>query len=298
MNINHDDLNLLKVLSMLLQEKNTKLAAEKLNASQPAISRSLAKIRNLFDDPLFIRHSRGLSLTPRGEKLANSLPQALTNLQLVLEDELFNPASLKGKFIIAMNGFLIETHGHKIFEQINKHSPALEIEIHNYNSLSSSQLINGDIDLAINYYPLDVSKSIYQKQIAVSQFSALSRYGNFKRDEKVSLKQIVENKTVGLIAPEFNSLSMRVLLESKWAKQPLLRSQNINPLLEVIKNSNAVMLVPNEIFYKLDPTLFQLNTVKDPKHLLEVKVGIYYGHQYWQSSKYQWLENLITHNLC
>lgn len=78
------DLNLLKTLLVLLQEKNTNRAELRLNSSQPAVSRTLAKIRKEFDDPLFIRQSRGLKLTPKAEELARTLPKIFDDLQSTL----------------------------------------------------------------------------------------------------------------------------------------------------------------------------------------------------------------------
>ncbi|AJR08827.1 LysR family transcriptional regulator [Photobacterium gaetbulicola] len=69
MQLDNFDLNLLKVLVVLLQEKNTRKAAERLGISQPAVSRALVKIRSHFDDPLFIRQPRGLKLTPKAQGL-------------------------------------------------------------------------------------------------------------------------------------------------------------------------------------------------------------------------------------
>ncbi|WP_202906894.1 LysR family transcriptional regulator [Vibrio mexicanus] len=59
MNIHQLDLNLLKTLLVLLKEKSTSRAAERLNTSQPAVSRTLAKLRLQLNDPLFFRESRG-----------------------------------------------------------------------------------------------------------------------------------------------------------------------------------------------------------------------------------------------
>ncbi|HSF82215.1 MAG TPA: LysR family transcriptional regulator, partial [Anaerolineales bacterium] len=59
------DLNLLVALQVLIEEQSVTRAAERLYITQPAMSKTLQRLRELFDDPLFIRSGRGLIPTPR-----------------------------------------------------------------------------------------------------------------------------------------------------------------------------------------------------------------------------------------
>ncbi len=61
------DLNLLVALQVLLEERNVTRAAERLSVSQPALSKTLQKLRETFDDELFTRTAHGLIPTPRAE---------------------------------------------------------------------------------------------------------------------------------------------------------------------------------------------------------------------------------------
>lgn len=63
--LNNLDLNLLKALHALLQEKNVSRAAKRLNLTQPAVSSMLAKLRHRFGDPLFIRTAHEMIPTTR-----------------------------------------------------------------------------------------------------------------------------------------------------------------------------------------------------------------------------------------
>lgn len=56
-------LNLLRTFLILSQELNMRKASERLRVSQPAISQALVKLRNHFDDELFVKVPRGLKPT-------------------------------------------------------------------------------------------------------------------------------------------------------------------------------------------------------------------------------------------
>ena len=69
LNINRVDLNLLVYLDALLRERNVTQAANQLNLSQPAMSNGLRRLRELFDDPLLVRTSEGMTPTERALEL-------------------------------------------------------------------------------------------------------------------------------------------------------------------------------------------------------------------------------------
>src|SRR5688572_15816404 len=66
MNLSGTDLNLLFVLSVVLEEQSVTRAARRLHVTAPAVSNSLARLRALLGDPLVVRSGRGLVPTPRG----------------------------------------------------------------------------------------------------------------------------------------------------------------------------------------------------------------------------------------
>ena len=92
--LNNLDLNLLKALHILLQEKNVSRAAERLHLTQPAVSSMLNRLRYHFDDPLFVRSSRGIVPTDRALALAEPLKQIMSQIQMLTQPTKFDPKTL------------------------------------------------------------------------------------------------------------------------------------------------------------------------------------------------------------
>jgi DNA-binding transcriptional LysR family regulator len=63
------DLNLLVVFAALAEERNVSHAAQRLLLSQPAVTRAMHRLRDLFHDDLMVRVSGSYELTPKGESL-------------------------------------------------------------------------------------------------------------------------------------------------------------------------------------------------------------------------------------
>ena len=64
------DVNLLVALDALARERSVTRAAQRAGVSQSAMSHTLRRLRELFDDPLLVRGHGGMVLTPRAEALA------------------------------------------------------------------------------------------------------------------------------------------------------------------------------------------------------------------------------------
>lgn len=78
------DLNLLVVFDALMTEQHLTRAAEKIGLSQPATSNALARLRKLFKDDLFVKTNKGVTPTPRAIALADSIRQALEQIQFAV----------------------------------------------------------------------------------------------------------------------------------------------------------------------------------------------------------------------
>ena len=77
MELSDIDLNQLVLFHQLMVERRVSKVADNLNLTQPAVSNSLAKLRRLFGDELFLRTSSGMVPTPFAEQLAEPVGYAL-----------------------------------------------------------------------------------------------------------------------------------------------------------------------------------------------------------------------------
>lgn len=102
MNLSTIDLNLLLVLSIVLEEGSATRAARRLHVTQSAVSNALARLRELLGDPLVVRSARGLVPTPRARELAPLLATAVAQLQAVVDGTAaFDPATCTRTFSLA-----------------------------------------------------------------------------------------------------------------------------------------------------------------------------------------------------
>ena len=107
MDTNHLDLNLLATLETLLAERNVTKAAARLHLSQPAVSAQLARLRDIFGDPLLLPARRGMIPTARALQLAEPLREALDQLRNAVQSHQdFDPASAELTVSIACSDYI------------------------------------------------------------------------------------------------------------------------------------------------------------------------------------------------
>lgn len=96
------DVGMLRTFDALMREKNVSRAAARLFLSQPAVSASLNRLREVFGDPLFTRTAHGVLPTERALGLAPQVQKVLADLAALLEaDQPFDPASSNRIFRVA-----------------------------------------------------------------------------------------------------------------------------------------------------------------------------------------------------
>ncbi len=106
MNLRNVDLNLLVILDALLTERNVSRAGERIGLSQSAMSAALARLRDIFHDPLLVRVGRDLVLTRNAEDLIVPLKEALGKIeQTLMRRPGFDPATDARTFSISASDY-------------------------------------------------------------------------------------------------------------------------------------------------------------------------------------------------
>ncbi len=149
-NINNVDLNLLKSLQALLAERHVGKAAVSMNISQSAMSHTLARLRITFDDPLFVRTSKGLEPTARALEISEKLSSVLIDINHLFDSDAFNPSNIHTRFRIQTHDFISSAHLPALFTEIQSKAPGIIFDIQMMTESSYSQLDHGETDLIIS----------------------------------------------------------------------------------------------------------------------------------------------------
>jgi DNA-binding transcriptional LysR family regulator len=149
MNLRDLDLNLLRTLDVLIEERHVSRAALRLGVSQSAVSHALGRLRRHFGDTLLVRQGQEMVLTPRAEELAGPLRQVLASIRHLTGPAHFDPARAEGRLRIACTDFALAIIMPHVLDGLARHAPGLSIAYSHISGEMFEQLETGFLDLCL-----------------------------------------------------------------------------------------------------------------------------------------------------
>ncbi len=150
------DLNLLPLLDSLLTTTSVSESARQLGRTQSGLSHALARLRELFDDPLLVRTGNQMTLTPVAESLRLPAKNAVAQLVAVISRRSFSPAESQLQFHISASGYASAVIVPRLITHLAEHSPGLRLHVYRTGDHVDRLVRDGDMDLALGsrYRPL------------------------------------------------------------------------------------------------------------------------------------------------
>lgn len=161
------NLNLLMLFGALWRDRNVTRAAAALGITQPSLSRSLARLRRDFDDPLFVRGSRGVVPTPLARELAPRLLETLEQLHhLYTEAGRFDPSTVERVATIVTSDYFETLAASRWVPRLLEKAPGVTINFRTgVGRIPREEMERGNVDLVVSgiYEPLP--EGFYQQAL-------------------------------------------------------------------------------------------------------------------------------------
>ncbi len=255
MHINRVDLNLLVVFDAIYSEGGITRAAEKLHLTQPAVSHSLGRLRDLFDDPLFERDGRLMMPTPKARSLIGTVRRSLRELQIMFNDiERFDATSSDRAFTIGMRDLLEVNLLPALATRIAKTAPELTVASVRLNRPDlESELATGSLDVAIDVLQ-PVSDDISYQRFAQDRMVVLARPHHRVVSQGLSLEDYLEQDHIQLSSrrsgQSFEDLELSRLGIQRRIR---VRCQNASAALRIVKETNYLLTLAENYARELAP---------------------------------------------
>jgi len=172
MDLNDIDLNLLVHLDVLLREQNVTKAANHLGITQPAMSNGLKRLRLLFEDPLLVRTSDGMTPTELALKLKPAVRDILFNIEKVVHPQRDFDLNSHRVFRIMASDYAESTLIPAVLSAVRKQSLNITLDVLTPSDVSFEDVEQGRVDMAINRFDT-LPQSFHQKTLWSDTFSCL-----------------------------------------------------------------------------------------------------------------------------
>ena len=243
----HPDLNLLPIAVALYEELSVSRAARLLGMSQPAVSKALRRLRETFDDALFVRGPNGIVPTPRAHAIVRAARPHLQHLQEdLLKGERFDPATSTRAIVLGLSDIAEMAFLPSILNYLRVHAPKCPVTtVTARDAPLAEALEKGDVDVAAGYFPALAQRNFRQRRITKHGFACLMRTGHPLWKQRLTVSSFLAAEHV-VIRREGRSQDIleRFLDRRKMRRKVAMYTSNVLSVPFIVMDTPFVATLP------------------------------------------------------
>jgi len=275
------DLNLFVIFDTIYREKNITRAASQLNLTQPAVSNALRRLRESFDDALFVRTSNGMSPTPVADGAIGDIRKALELMRnTVGAQDRFNPVKSQTTFHLGMNDLAEALLLPKLHESIRRDAPNVSVTSYYVARENAAQELKaGKIDLLLDA-PVNNARGLCLEPLKQLPYVLAMRRGHPLAKEEVCLKKYLAAEHLHVSSRRQGRGQVDIALNRMGKRRQIsVRIQNYLVAAKIAQETDLLWTTPEILAsslnlhttglpFEVDPLVWNLywarNTEQDP----------------------------------
>ncbi|SDG04375.1 MULTISPECIES: LysR family transcriptional regulator [unclassified Duganella] len=295
-NLRRLDLNLLVTLDVLLAEHNVTRAAQRLNFSQPSISVHLAKLRDIFGDPLLLPGPRGMRPTARAEALREPLRLALAALgHAIAPAAPFDPAQAEQTWRVAATDYGESTILLPAMAGLRAAAPGTRLAVLELAPPHiTRQAEQGIIDLAFHIAE-DAPPELRHRMLFKENYVLAGRAAHPRLKRRPTLKQFCELEHV-IVSPNgggFSGITDKALAQAGLTRRVVLSVPHFLFVISALASTDLVAMVPERLV-RGNPAL---RIVAPPVEVPGYDMVMLWHERSHRDPAHQWLREHIATNM-
>jgi DNA-binding transcriptional LysR family regulator len=284
------DLNALKNLFVLYRERSVTKAAHIMGVTQPSMSRVLNKLRNEYDDRLFVREKDTLVPTPKADLLVAKLAPLFEQIDQAMDGTLpMQPEVATGTFCFSAPDFISKFAMANLPSGILTITPKIEFSYRYWSPDNIEQIKSGDVDLAFGYLP-DNPNHIKKYCLSEDEFVLLHRPGHPLKNPDC-MDDVLNYPHISIHDSGFSDVFFdRALMSKGLHRKRVVTTPDIAAALSLLMRSDYLMVAPAGLARYLCPDAIQNNLTTRRKR---VEYCLYWGAIKDQDKLHQYIRNII-----
>jgi DNA-binding transcriptional LysR family regulator len=290
---NRLDLNLLHVFDTIYREGSLTRAARVLHLTQPAVSHSLARLRDHFDDPLFTRQGNQMVPTPLARRFLESMRPGLTQVQsAITQFHAFDPVNQRKTYTLGLRDILESTFLPPLMNRLAAYS---ELEIASQRIVRremESLLAAGKLDFAVDVL-LPVSSQTAHELLRQDRLVVLARKDHplaaqtITMDDYLSAKHVlVSSRTEGPGIEDFELSRLGVQRTIR------LRCQHYYAACRVVEKTDLLLTMP-ETYARIIADRQHVTIMAPPADFPSIDVHLYWHKAYQAEPALIWFREQL-----
>ncbi len=293
-NLRNVDLNLLLIFETVFAVGSISGAAGQLSLTQPAVSNALARLREHFDDPLFVREGRGVKPTSRSQQMIEPVREALQLIRRQFDgDHVIDLATYKRHFRVVVIDPLEALMMPGLMREITRSAPHIVVENRPPTLTNlAAEIVAGTIDLACYTYPSNTPGLVIES-IGAVDYVVIARKGHPAVGKTLSLKTFMSLGHVGLI-DELRSHSNvdRDVTTRAGQRRMVYLINKIWSMPPIVGNTDLVAVIPRRFAEWVAP-IYGLSIHEPPVPIASQDFHMIWHQKNSDDPGHQWLRQTM-----
>jgi DNA-binding transcriptional LysR family regulator len=289
--VSRADLNLLRTLFVLLEEKHVTRAARRCFLSQPAMSRALGRLRQTFGDELLIRVGRHYERTARGERVLRDLESLWPRLDLLLKGEQFDPAQSEERFRLTMTDHASAVVLPDLVRRASRATPKSRLEVIPWRDERFADVEAGRLDLVLDVAgaPPTLNSEILFSDffVCVAAVRHPFKKGRLTLNEYLRYRHVVVDVLSGQQTSVDRPLAVLGLKRSVGLVLPFFL-----PACLAVARSDMILTTPSRLARELEK-LAAIRVIKAPRELPGFKYEMSWHARLTADPAHAWFRDQI-----
>lgn len=240
------DLNLLVVFAVFAEERNVSRTADRLLLSQPAVSRALQRLRDMFHDNLFIRTAAGYELTPQGQRLLQELEVMLPKLDRLLSGSSFDPAVEQTNFRLAVTDNAAAVFVPILCREILPSAKKVRFDFVAWHRGSFDEVAHGSVDLAFASSSVEAPPPLQSQTIYEEQFVCVAD-AKRRLPKSLTLEQFLKLEHISIsILGGIQVSPDKALAVMGYKREVAIHVPYFEAAIRSVQGTNLVALIPSK----------------------------------------------------
>lgn len=298
------DLNLLKAFDALLDERSVTRAAARLGLTQPAVSGMLTRMRDSFDDPLFVRTQRGIVPTMRAMELSASVKQILSEIENLLRPPVFEPATAEFTVSIAATDYALHSVVLPFLPKLRFVAPGVRLAVQPVESEhAQAKFESGGLDIAL-VTPETAPRDLHSRRLFDETYVCAIRAGHPDATSgQIDIDRFcaLDHALVSYSGERFWGVTDDALAALGRQRRVALSVTNFLVLAEVLRTTDLIAVVPRRLVRDGDGLVTMPPPVSIPGFS---KIAVWHerthrdeGHRWFRSMLFDTVPGLKTARL-
>ena len=290
------DLNLLRVLTALDEQRSVSAAAIKLQRSQPSVSSALARLRTFFADPLFVRSGNRMQPTPRAIEIMEPVRDVLARIGMeIVAAPRFDPATSRQTIALALSDVGEVVFLPSIISELRRLAPHASVRSVSLPAESVADgLEDGSIDLALGYFPNLKRHNFFQQALFTDTFTCLIRADHPVRSARLTLAQFLQlEHAVVRAESRTEEVIERFLVRRRIERRVVLTTPHFASVAPVVEHSDLIVTVPEPLARYVASVSARIRCVRPPFDPPRIDLKQFWHRKFHHDARNTWLRGLV-----